>query len=218
MNPTPATAPSPAEGAEESRRRILDAAERVFAERGFSGATTREIAECAGMGKRMVFYYFASKQAVYRAVLARLVEGMAAIHERFRNDPGPVGLAEAVEGITHFAAVNLNGVRVLTREIMDGGPLLPELVRDHLAPLFARGGAEVARNQAAGVFAPGDPMHVLVSVGGLTLYYFLLLPLLELVWDRDPLAPEVVTERAAAARDFLMHGLAGPAAREETRS
>ncbi len=162
----------------------------------------------------MLFYYFSTKDAVYRAVLDRVVLGMVQIHERFRTDPGPVGLAEAVEGITYFAAHNRRALNVLIREIMDGGPHLPDLARRYLGPLFANGGAEVARNMAAGVFRPADPMHVLVNVGGLTLYYFLMIPLLELLWDRDPLAPATLAERAAAVRDCLMHGLAGPAARE----
>ncbi|HKA29339.1 MAG TPA: TetR family transcriptional regulator, partial [Candidatus Binatia bacterium] len=165
------------------RQRILDAAEAVFAERGYGAATTREIAGRAGIGKRMLFYYFASKEAVYRAVLDRVVGGMVAIHERFRTDPGPVGLAEAMEGITLFAAANLPAVRVLTREIMDGGPHMDELVREHLGPLFAAGAAEVARNMEQGIFRSADPMHVLVHVAGITLYYFQMLPLLERVWN-----------------------------------
>ena len=48
--------------------------------------------------------------------------------------------------------------------------------------------------------------------GGLTLFYVLIEPLLALIWKRDPLAPDALAERAAAARDCLMHGLAGPAA------
>jgi len=202
----------------EVRQRILDAAEAVFAERGYGAATTREIAGRAGIGKRMLFYYFASKEAVYRAVLDRVVGGMVAIHERFRTDPGPVGLAEAMEGITLFAAANLPAVRVLTREIMDGGPHMDELVREHLGPLFAAGAAEVARNMEQGIFRSADPMHVLVHVAGITLYYFQMLPLLERVWNRDPLAPATLAERAAAVRDCLLYGLLQPAAQGEASS
>src|SRR5262249_46345424 len=182
----------------DARQRILDAAETLFAERGYGAATTREIAQRAGLGKRMLFYYFPSKASVYRAVLERVVGGMVAIHARFRSDPGPVGLAEAMEGITLFAAANLPALRLLTREIMDGGPYVSELVREHLGPLFTAGAAEVARNMEEGVFRPGDPMHVLVHVAGITLYYFQMLPLLERVWDRDPLAPATLAERAGA--------------------
>ncbi len=200
------------------RQRILDAAEGLFAERGYGAATTREIAERAGIGKRMLFYYFANKEAVYRAVLERVVAGLVAIHERFRTEPGPVGLADAMEGITLFAAANQPALRVLTREIMDGGPYVAALARQYLAPLFAAGTAEVARNMERGIFRAGDPMHVLINVAGVTLYYFQMLPLLEHVWDREPLAPATLAERAAAVRDCLLHGLMEPAARGETSS
>jgi TetR/AcrR family transcriptional regulator len=202
----------------DTRQRVLDAAEAVFAERGFGGATTREIAGRAGIAKRMLFYYFASKEVVYRAVLERVVGGMVGIHEQFRSDPGPIGLAEAMEGITHFAAANLSAVRVLTREMMDGGPYVAELAEQYLGPLFAAGAAEVERNMDAGIFRPGDPMHVLINVAGLTLYYFQMLPLLERVWERDPLAPATLSERAAAVRDSLLYGLLQPAARGEIPS
>ena len=196
------------------RKRILDAAQELFAAHGYSGTTTREIAERAGIGKRMLFYYFATKDAMYRAVLERVVSGLVAIHQRVQLDPGPIGLAEAVEGIVHFAALNRAAITLCLREIMDDGPHLADLVRVHLRPLFAAGSQEVARNMQAGVFREADPMHVLLNVGGLTLFYFLNVPLLKLVWDRDPLSPQTVAERAAVVRDFMLDGLAGPAARK----
>jgi hypothetical protein len=61
-------------------------------------------------------------------------------------------------------------------------------------------------------------MHVLINVAGLTLYYFQMLPLLERIWERDPLAPATLAERAAAVRDSLLHGLLQPAASGEIPS
>jgi TetR/AcrR family transcriptional regulator len=202
------------DGDATSRSRVLDAAERVFAERGFAGATTREIALAAGVQKRMLFYYFSSKDDLYRAVLERIITELVGIHEQFHGDPGPIGLAEVTDGLTAFAAGKLDAVRILLREIMDAGPHLRALADEHLRALFTRGAAEVARNMADGTFRPGDPMQVLLHVGGLTFFYFLNVPLLRLVWDRDPLAPETLAERAAAVRDLLMHGLAGASSRE----
>jgi TetR/AcrR family transcriptional regulator len=193
---------------EATRLRILDAAEAVFAERGYTGASTREIAVAAGIGKRMLFYYFPTKDALYRAVLERVIVGMAAIHERFRNEPGPLGLADAVGGVVQFAAANLRPLKLLMREIMDEGVHLPELSHDYLRPLFEQGAAEVARNMEEGVFRRGDPMHVVAGVGGLTLFYFLLVPLLRLVWNRDPLAADALAEQAAWAQLMLTQGLA----------
>jgi TetR/AcrR family transcriptional regulator, upper aerobic nicotinate degradation pathway regulator len=197
--------------ADEVRSRILSAAEQVFAERGYAGATTREIAERAGMGKRMLFYYYPNKETVYRAVLERIIAGLVGIYQQTRNEPGPIGLADAIEAITHFTAQNLPAMKVWLREIIDDGPHLPDLARRYMAPLYEQAGAGVARNMDAGVFRQSDPMHVLASVGGVTLFYFLIVPMLRLVWDRDPLAPDVVAERAVMARDLLLFGLAGPA-------
>jgi TetR/AcrR family transcriptional regulator len=202
--------------ADEVRTRILSAAEQVFAERGYAGATTREIAERAGIGKRMLFYYFPTKDAVYRAVLERIIVGLVAIYQHTRDEPGPVGLADGIEALTHFTAQNLSAMKVWLREIIDDGPHLRDLTRRHMVPLYEQAGAGVARNMASGAFRAGDPMHALIDVGGITLFYFLIAPMLRLVWDRDPLSPDAVTERARAARDALLHGLAGRGAPKET--
>jgi TetR/AcrR family transcriptional regulator len=197
----------PESDAEAARRRVLDAAEAVFAERGYAGATTREIAVRAGIGKRMLFYYFPNKGVLYRAVLDRVIVGVVEIAARFQGNPGPVGLAHSIEEFTHFAAHNVRPLNILTREIMDGGHHLKAIASERLQPIFAHGCDAVARNMADGVFRPGDPMHVLMDIAGVTLYYFLMIPLLQTLWQRDPLAPETIAERAASARDLIMHGL-----------
>ena len=202
--------------ADEVRSRILSAAEEIFAERGYAAATTREIAERAGIGKRMLFYYFETKDAVYRAVLARIVIGLAGIYEQTRGEPGRIGLADGAELITQFAAANLPAMKVWMREIIDGGPHLADLTERYIRPLWQQAGAGVAQNMTTGVFRAGDPMHALVSVGGVTLFYFLIAPMLRIMWDRDPLDPSAVSERSAAARDCLLYGLAGSNDSKET--
>lgn len=204
--------------ADEARSRILAAAEQVFAERGYAGATTREIAERAGIGKRMLFYYFPTKDAVYGAVLERIIAALVGIYEHTRGEPGPVGLGDAIEAITRFAAVHLQAMKVLLREIIDDGPYLADLTRRYMRPLYEQAGAGVARNMTSGAFRASDPVHALASVGGVTLFYFLIVPMLRLVWDRDPLDPAVVAERATAARDVLLHGLTRAASPKEAAS
>src|SRR4051812_503240 len=54
-----------------TRQRLLDAAEREFAARGFAGARLREIADGAGVQPALIHHYFADKQGLYRAVLDR---------------------------------------------------------------------------------------------------------------------------------------------------
>ncbi|MEU3503045.1 TetR family transcriptional regulator [Streptomyces hundungensis] len=64
-----------------TRRRLLNAARDLFAERGYEGATVREIAERAGVNQALLFRYFGSKQGLLTEVVA---EGGL---ERFRATP-----------------------------------------------------------------------------------------------------------------------------------
>jgi AcrR family transcriptional regulator len=70
--------PSSRRARANARRRtpeIIEAAARVFAERGFHGATTQDIADVLGIRQASLYYYFASKEAALELVCARGVEG-----------------------------------------------------------------------------------------------------------------------------------------------
>lgn len=64
------------------RERILAAAKKAFARLGYAATSLRHIADAAGVTKPMVFYYFGSKEGLYRTLIegavTRLREGMAA--------------------------------------------------------------------------------------------------------------------------------------------
>ena len=68
MTATKPTSP-PSERSAETRQRILDAAAREFAAYGLAGARTEAIATAAGVNKALLYYYFASKDALYQAAL-----------------------------------------------------------------------------------------------------------------------------------------------------
>jgi TetR/AcrR family transcriptional regulator, regulator of cefoperazone and chloramphenicol sensitivity len=59
---------------EETRRRIIDVALRLFAERGYEGASTREIAKAAGVNAPALQYYFDNKEGVYQACAQHIVD------------------------------------------------------------------------------------------------------------------------------------------------
>jgi TetR/AcrR family transcriptional repressor of uid operon len=59
----------PAAKADETRKRIVDAARLVFSERGYDGATFQAIALCADLTRPAINHYFSSKRALYRTVL-----------------------------------------------------------------------------------------------------------------------------------------------------
>ena len=63
--------PKLTQGAAETRVRLLDAAEKLFSERGFYGVTTREVAGAASLDDAMIYYHFESKRGLFDAVLER---------------------------------------------------------------------------------------------------------------------------------------------------
>lgn len=63
---------------EETRRRIIDVALRLFSERGFEGASTREIAKAAGVNAPALQYYFDNKEGVYRACAQYIADSLTA--------------------------------------------------------------------------------------------------------------------------------------------
>jgi AcrR family transcriptional regulator len=67
---------------------IIDAAARVFAERGFHGATTQDIADILGIRQASLYYYFSSKEAALEAVCLKGVEGFFEAAKAIVNGPG----------------------------------------------------------------------------------------------------------------------------------
>jgi AcrR family transcriptional regulator len=62
---------------EQKRARLLGAARRLFAERGYAATTTAELARAAGVGAGTVFHHFPSKRALLAAVAAEYGRGLA---------------------------------------------------------------------------------------------------------------------------------------------
>lgn len=61
---------------DETRNRIMRAAVKLFAEKGYSPTTTREIVESAGVTKPMLYYYFRDKRALYMGIVHDAMSGL----------------------------------------------------------------------------------------------------------------------------------------------
>ena len=93
---------------EETRRRLIDVAIRLFGERGYEGASSREIAREAGVNAPALQYYFDSKEGLYQACALHLAETAAThfapaitVAETLlaRDDATPAALIEAFLGL-----------------------------------------------------------------------------------------------------------------------
>jgi AcrR family transcriptional regulator len=156
-------------GAEEKRRRILEAAVRVFARRGFHASRVGDIAEEAGVAHGLLYHYFSSKDEVLQTVFR---ENWAELLERF----------EQVEASDEPADEKLHGLlKILLRTWRNDPDLVTVMVREvgrsaHLASqveVIGQGFAVIERvirqGQGEGVFrADLDPrLASWVVYGGL---------------------------------------------------
>src|SRR6516165_12592343 len=74
-----------------ARRRapeIIEAAARVFAQHGFHGATTQDIADVLGIRQASLYYYFSSKEAALELVCLKGVEGFVEAAKKIAGGPG----------------------------------------------------------------------------------------------------------------------------------
>jgi AcrR family transcriptional regulator len=156
--------------AEATRRAILDAAFAEFTEKGYAGGRVDEIAARTGMSKRMIYYYFGSKEGLYAAVLEESYGGMRDAEAALNLDalPPAEAMRRLVEVTYDHHGAHPGFVRLVSVENIHGARMvdLSPTIRDRNATVIGRIGALLARGEAAGVFRRGvDPfdLHMLIS-------------------------------------------------------
>ena len=153
-----------AEEGSDSRGLILRAALEAFAEKGFDGATTRDIASRAGVNHGLIPYYFGDKPRLWRAAVdlafARLEAGLADV----LNDPTVTDDRERtgllIRNYVRFVARNPEFVRLMHEEGKRRGPRMRWLVDRHVKPMYEAVSNIVRRAQERGSM-PADiaPVH-----------------------------------------------------------
>ena len=145
----------------ETRARLLDAAARLFAERGFARVTVRDICKKARANVAAVNYHFGGKDGLYRAVMRHAMETMqattAAASEAGRGLPA----AERIRAYVSVFADRLLGVhhetwihQLMLREMSDPTPALAMVAEEVLKPRMAHLSGAIAELLHC---APDDP-------------------------------------------------------------
>jgi len=129
---------------DDPRIRILDAAGPIFAEKGFDGATVREICHAAGVNLAAVNYYFGGKEELYREALRHAHPGKSGPRADFRWAEGTPP-EQKLRHFIHTLLVHLLSVRespwqerLFVREILNPTPAFRELVREHFRVGFGQ--------------------------------------------------------------------------------
>ncbi len=198
---------------QDSRAAILDAATTLFARQGLEATTIKEIGREAGLTPGLLYYYFADKDALYQAVLERLMEAL----------PGRLGpVAESAidprEGIAALVRMQAEIFlaeprlpRILARELADHEARhAAPLIREHAQRLLGAISGLIRRGQDAGQFRRGlEPELAAVSTLSQLNWFCIAGPAIELILGREGATRDPATVRAFAehAVRFALAGL-----------
>jgi AcrR family transcriptional regulator len=183
------------------RSQILEAAARVFAEKGFHRATIKEIAQAAGVADGTIYNYFDSKPALLLGLLDRLNE------TRQREPDLRRGLAEDFRGfftgyLRHRLAVlqpNRELLQAALPELLANASLREQYYRQMVQPSLEAAAGHFRARIAQGQMRPVDPALTARALAGLVLG----LQLLHLLGDETPAADGL----PEALADILFDGL-----------
>ena len=195
--------------ADRTQQAILRAAMDEFAESGLGGARMDSIAERAGVNKRLLYYYFGSKEALFLAALettyADIREAERALKLESLDPPEAVRrlvtftwqhYLKHPEFLTLLNSENLHRARHLKRS---------KRIREMNSPLVQLLGDVLERGRRDGVFRGGvDPVHLYISIAGLAYFYLSNNPTLSTIFARDLMSPKALSERLSHITEVVM--------------
>lgn len=151
---------------------ILQAAEKVFAEAGFGGATMQLIADMAGLPKANLHYYFPTKEALYRQVVQNIFEIWLQAAGSMDRAPGPVeGIGAYIDAKMEISRRHADGSKVWASEVMHGAPVIQDYLETTLRDWTTGRATLIQRWIDEGKMAPVNPEHLLYMLWATTQHY-----------------------------------------------
>ncbi len=154
---------------QENEKRILEAAERVFADNGFRGATTAAIAEAAGLPKANIHYYFGTKEKLYRTVINDIVElWLSSFREITAEDDPASTLADYIRAKMELSKNRPEASRVFANELIRGAPRINEYLSGDLKAWVGRKANILDTWIEQGKMAPIDSTKLIFHIWAMT--------------------------------------------------
>ncbi|MES2541596.1 MAG: TetR/AcrR family transcriptional regulator [Pseudomonadota bacterium] len=192
----------------ENERAILDAAEKVFAEAGFGGATMQLIADMAGLPKANLHYYFATKEDLYRRVVQQIFEIWLDAASSFDNAPGPVeGIGAYIDAKMDISRTHPHGSKVWASEVMHGAPVIQDYLETTLRDWTNGRIAVIQRWIDEGKMQPINPRHLLYMLWATTQHYADFGHQIQTLNDGKPLTDTQWREAKTSVRDMVLRGI-----------
>lgn len=166
-----------------SKSRILDAAEDLFANKGYQATSIVDIADAVGIRGPAIYKHYGSKADIYDAVIDRLFTPMK------ENMELPASLAEGqsfdlLEQLVRHHIDHPNIPRIIQQATLSSGEHLDKLVDDWYRPFFSKIPGQTS-----------DTMPAIMAFHSMLLGYITLAPLHKRIFDLDPLDEQHIAEQ-----------------------
>lgn len=196
-----------------TRANILDVALREFADKGLSGARIDEIAERTRTSKRMIYYYFGSKEGLYRSVLEESYRGIRALEHALDLEhlPPLEALRQLVTTTFDYQNAHQDFVRLVMVENIHHGEHIGQLTSigslnsgaiEQLRRICRRGAAE-------GIMRPDiDPVDLHMSISALSFFNVSNRHTFSKIFRLDMASPAYLAARRASVADLIVRSVA----------
>jgi AcrR family transcriptional regulator len=210
MSPRPTLAAPP----RRARRRppgrtaeaILDAAEALFAERGYEGTALRDVAERVGVRAPSLYNHFPSKDSLYAAVLERGLGPVLELLAQASAGGEPAGRPDSERLVSEVMAVlarHPHLPRLLLHETLAGGQRLTPMLERWIGPAFARAAELIEAAPGARRFDPDQIPHLVLALYHVVVGYFTVADLYRQVAGEDLLAAPALARQTRFLRRLM---------------
>lgn len=192
----------------ENEKLILEAAENVFAEAGFGGATMQLIADMAGLPKANLHYYFPTKESLYRQVVQNIFNDWLRAADVFDGASGPAeALGAYIDAKMEISRRHPAGSKVWASEVMHGAPVIQDYLETTLVD-WTNGRNEVIQGWIdAGLMDPIEPRHLLYMLWATTQHYADFGHQIETLNNARPLSDEQWEDAKRTIKRIILKGI-----------
>jgi AcrR family transcriptional regulator len=190
---------------EVTAERILDAAEALFAERGYEGTRLRDVAKRVGIRIPSLYNHFEKKDALYAAVLERNLQPVFHALSEYMGPRGGKGESprQLVERMMQLTAQHPRLAGLIEHETLTGGEHLTPMLRGWMAPIFARADELMEIGLAESRWDRDELSLLALAMYHVIVGYFAVAPLYQSLTGRDLLSDDMLEKQTRVYGDLV---------------
>ncbi|WP_299213352.1 TetR/AcrR family transcriptional regulator [uncultured Aquimarina sp.] len=196
----------------DTETQILEAAKKIFVQKGFAGARMQEIANEAKINKSMLHYYFRSKELLFEKIMTSYIEMTAPNFINAISGEGTI-----IEKIERLVSTHINTLlknphipMFILHELSQGRKNMIVMMKQRLAvnntlPVFMN---QIIKEQEEGVLKQVLPHHLMLTVMSLIVFPFIAKPIFQNMLEiPDAFYNQIMEERKEIVMNFLKDAL-----------